>query len=203
MGLTYHIVIRQAVEIPTLKHHLLCPMQVRMNGITVNDFPRFLANQPAEETHEIVASDEYGDRVVIPFVLKGVSSYLPVHSLSEDEWNSHSCPRVTLTNQHLHWDPNAPAYEDQENATTDYRVKVVRSDSAVRGPLMAINQVTASTCDDTVDLTADDNFANVLQSHVHVNISEISNSCTKYGNIKSQRSKQVDSDTLAKRWSID
>ena len=150
-----------------------------------------------------MASDEYGDRVILPFVLKGATSYLPVRSLSEDEWNSHTCPRVTLTNQHLHWDPNAPAYEDQENATTDYRVKVVHSASTARGPLMVINQVTASTCDDAADLTADDNFANVLQSHVHVNISEISNSGTKYGNIKSQRSKQVDSKTLAKWWSID
>ena len=109
---------------------------------------------------------------------------------------------MTLTNQHLTWNPHAPAYGDQENAMVDHRGKVVCSDSAARGPLMVINQVTASTCIDASDLTADDNFANVLQSHIHVNICEISNSGTKYGDIKSHRRKQVDSETLSKRWSV-
>ena len=30
-GRTYHIVIQQDVEIPDVKHHMLCPMQVRTN----------------------------------------------------------------------------------------------------------------------------------------------------------------------------
>ena len=40
-------------------------------------------------------------------------------------------------------------------------------------------------------------------SDVTVNVSELSNYDTRYGNIKSKKTKQVDSETLAKRWNID
>ena len=69
--------------------------------------------------------------------------------------------------------------------------------------MIIIDQVTASTCTDAADYNSDDNFANMLLSNATVNVSEISNSDTRYGNTKSQKTKQVDSETLAKRWNID
>ena len=36
----YHVVIHQAVHIPDLEHHLLCPMQCRANDVHINDCPR-------------------------------------------------------------------------------------------------------------------------------------------------------------------
>jgi len=36
-GEVYHIVINQAIYIPHLDHHLLCPMQCRVNDVTVNE----------------------------------------------------------------------------------------------------------------------------------------------------------------------
>ena len=41
-GQTYHLVIHQAIGIPHLEHSLLCPMQCRMNGVEINEIPRFL-----------------------------------------------------------------------------------------------------------------------------------------------------------------
>ena len=35
-GQHYHLVIHQAIEIPHLDHHLLCPMQCEVNDVTVN-----------------------------------------------------------------------------------------------------------------------------------------------------------------------
>ena len=55
-GWTYHIVIHQAVEIPDLKHHMLFPMQVCTNGVTVNDCTRFLTDHPTEGTHAIIVA---------------------------------------------------------------------------------------------------------------------------------------------------
>ena len=43
----------------------------------------------------------------------------------------------------------------------------------------------------------------MLLSNVTVNVSDISNYYTRYGNIKSYNRKQVDSETLDKRWEID
>ena len=84
---------------------------------------------------------------------------------------------------------------------TDYRGNTIdRSDATARGPLLAINSVNTSTTVDAADITADNNFAKVLQSHV--NVSEVKNSTTRYGNIQSKRKKQVDSETLSKRFGI-
>ena len=110
-GRTYHIVIHQNVEIPDLKHHILFPMQVHTNRVAVNEYPRFLTEHPTEETHAIIADDEWGNKVVLPLCLSGVTSYLPVSTLTENEWNQLETPRVTLTNKHLTWDQNSTDYE--------------------------------------------------------------------------------------------
>ena len=80
---------------------------------------------------------------------------------------------------------------------------------------MIINQVTLSKTVDAADLTADDSFASVLQANEHVTVSklshlpthnatvyEISNSTNRYETIQSNKRKQIDGDTLARRWSI-
>ena len=48
-GRTYHIVIQRAVEIPDLKHHMLCPMQVRTNSVTLNYYSIFLTEYSTEK----------------------------------------------------------------------------------------------------------------------------------------------------------
>ena len=80
-----------------------------------------------------------------------------------------------------------------------YHGKVVRSDPSAREPLMVMNQINASTCNDAAYFSDNDNFANVPESNVNIDISGISSSDTRYGNIQSKRSKNVDSTTLAKR----
>ena len=82
----------------------------------------------------------------------------------------------------------------------DHRGNVLRRGSTARGPLTIINQITTSTCNDAVDFTANENFGIVLASNI--NVSELHNSTSRYGNIKSKKGKQVDSATLAKRWGI-
>ena len=45
-GQIYHLVIHQAIQIPNLDHHMLCPMQCRVNDIIINDVPKFLMKTP-------------------------------------------------------------------------------------------------------------------------------------------------------------
>lgn len=56
-GQTYMLVVNQAIEVPHLQHHLLCSMQCRMNGIKLNDRPKFLADDPDESTHVLLVLD--------------------------------------------------------------------------------------------------------------------------------------------------
>ena len=45
-GKVYHLVINQAIHIPHLDHHLLCPMQCRVNDVVVDNTPKFWRQTP-------------------------------------------------------------------------------------------------------------------------------------------------------------
>jgi len=45
-GEVYHIVINQAIHIPHLDHHLLCPMQCQVNDVTVDETLNFWCTTP-------------------------------------------------------------------------------------------------------------------------------------------------------------
>ena len=75
--------IHQAIYISGLDHHLLSPMQCCVADVEINDCPIFLIANPTEDSHCIIAHDEYGARVVLPLVLQGVTSVLNVHRISE------------------------------------------------------------------------------------------------------------------------
>ena len=88
---------------------------------------------------------------------------------------------------------------------------IVRPGIIDRGHLMVINSVTVSTCLDAADVLSDENFGNILQPNVNVlhvkvlitnNLSRL-DSAPRLGNIHSTKGKQVDSETLEKRWNID
>ena len=130
-----------------------------------------------------MANDKYVERIVLTLHFSGVTSYLPASLLAENEWNRRASPRVILTNQNLPWDPNSSSYKDQENTMYNYCGKFVRSDPATRVLIMEINQITAITCNDTIEFTDDHNFANILEYTVNINISKISSSNNGYENI--------------------
>ena len=120
--------------------------------------------------------------------------------------------RIELTSRDLTWDPSSSVYEDQENKMLNYKGEIIRPNTTARGPLMSINSICVSTNVDTADISSNENLANVLASQVDVTYNEcVSQSNTNVcsvsefstGDIKSQRKKLIDGDTLAKRWRID
>ena len=50
----YHLVIHQAIEISYFDHHLLCPMQYRVNDMAVHDCSRVLTKNMNPETYAVV-----------------------------------------------------------------------------------------------------------------------------------------------------
>ena len=167
--------------------------------------------EPTQESHAIFVMDENGASVVLPFFLRGVTSHLTVVPLTRNEFEKHGCTRIELTSRDLTWYPSTDTYEDQENSIMDLQVDIVRPGIIDRGHLMVINSVTVSTCIDAADVLSDENFGNVLQSNVNVshvkvlithNLSCLG-SAPILGNIQSTKWKQVDSETLEKRWNID
>ena len=57
MGQTYHLVIHQLIRIPHLEHHLIFRMHTRVNDVTINEIPRFLASNLTNDTHSIIVTD--------------------------------------------------------------------------------------------------------------------------------------------------
>ena len=74
-GQIYHLVIHQGIQIPNLDHHLLFPMQCRLNDIIINDVPRFLMKTPTQDSHSIVAQDinDPSTLLVLPLYIHGVT----------------------------------------------------------------------------------------------------------------------------------
>ena len=92
---------------------MLCLNQIRANGWTDNEYPRMYCDNSNEESRSIVCEDNYGDKVIKLLFPKGVTSYFNVEPLAREEFESHDCPRITMTSRDLTWDPNWSVYEDK------------------------------------------------------------------------------------------
>jgi hypothetical protein len=106
-GMVY-IVINQAIHIvPHLSHHLLCSMQCRVNDVTVDETPTFLARDPTDHTHALTVNNPHNpaQTVILLLALQGVTLLLNVRAPTLDEWNSDTFTRLSLTSESLTWDP--------------------------------------------------------------------------------------------------
>ena len=92
-----------------LSHSLLCPNQMRANGLTVHDTPtQFDSNS----THSITVHRDETD-IVIPLVMTGVASMFEsrVPTASELE----TCELLMMTSENC-WDPHSPKFQEDESA---------------------------------------------------------------------------------------
>ena len=121
-GQLYHIVIHQAIQIPNLDHHLLCPMQCRVNDITINNVPKFLMKTPTPDSHSIVAHEINNPLtlLVLPLYIHGVTSWLPVSKPHLEDWNYMKYQTIELTAEQLDWEPNDTRFQQSEEAMTSY-----------------------------------------------------------------------------------
>ncbi len=197
-GKMLHLIINQAIHIPHLDHHLLCPMQCCVNDVIVNNLPKFLAADPTDQTHALTLTNPNNplQPVTLRLTLRGVTLVLNVRSTTIDEFNSHDHLRLHLTSETLTWDPTTDLYEKQKNAMMDYSGNIV-GDAAVRGPNLILNELHSLTTD-LADLTHNCNFHQVLTAHVV--ISSVNSSLSKH--VRWHKVAPIDFMTLTGRWMI-
>jgi len=72
----YHLVIHQAIHVPTLEYNLLNPNQLRVNGVTLNHVPKFLLTNPSEDDRTLIVADPENVSVTLslPLMLRGIVS---------------------------------------------------------------------------------------------------------------------------------
>ena len=57
-GEVFIIEIHQAILIDHINNNLLCPMQMRMYYVKVDDIPKYLTENPIDQTHSIVMHEK-------------------------------------------------------------------------------------------------------------------------------------------------
>jgi hypothetical protein len=103
------LVIHQALHIPMMTHNLIGLMQLRDNGIFINDEPEHMALTPTDDHHCIsIPATKDTDALRIPLSIKGVVSYFPTWKPTAQEYES--CPLsqiIELTSETIDWDPQS------------------------------------------------------------------------------------------------
>ncbi len=124
---------------------------------------------------------------------------LNVRAPTLDKWNSGAFIRLHLTSETLTWDPTTTLYEEQEAAMINYLGPVVTTMRPLRGHInhLVINLLSSLTTDQA-DITDDDNFYDVLASHVQIS----SNETSLNGHICLRKTTPIDPQTLAAHWMI-
>jgi hypothetical protein len=108
---TYILTFHEVLQIPGMAHHIICPNQLRENGIRVNDTP--LIYTPLEErsrfTHSIVTAD-----LIIPLSMVGVHSSFTSRTPTDFELaNPDMFPQITMTADNI-WEPHDKSFLDNE-----------------------------------------------------------------------------------------
>ena len=118
-GKTVIIVVHQAIYVPTMDCNLICPMQVRMNDIKLDEKPKILTEDPTNESHAISCEDNTGTLINRTQELKGVTSYFPKRKQTKNEFDtSEGSSEIYLTPE---WEPHSTTFQEKEEALLDNR----------------------------------------------------------------------------------
>jgi hypothetical protein len=200
------LIIHQAIHVPKLSHNLICPMQLRLNDIHLDECPKFLTNEPTDKTHALSIPTKDED-YLIPLALHGVTSYFPTRKPTLHEFETGH--RFELTYESPDWDPQTTAFDEQETAMTD-RLGHVRptGDRRTHRIISSVNSenVDRARAQDVVERTSqcsavladisntllDDDFLRSLRQNVNVSATRT----------KTTKKKMISPEILAKNWSI-
>ncbi|MGH3624303.1 MAG: hypothetical protein ACRDQ5_21370 [Sciscionella sp.] len=189
-GITYILVISQALYFGLkLTHSLLCPNQMRANGVIVDDVPRHLS-QNMKSSHSIYFLEE---KVGIPLQLHGCLSYIPTRTPTIKELED--CEWLQLTAD-MEWDPYSTDFARQEELAIERDVTILQpnrnilSHSSHNTVQCPISSVLSSVSTSLVD----DNMINSLMEKIMIR--DISSAKSKL------RKPLVTKEDLSRRWGI-
>ena len=118
-GLCYLLIIRNALYLPTMTVSLIPPFMMRLQGVHVNECPKFLAQKPTVEHHSVYFPE---NDIRFPLLLDRTISYLPVRMPTDDELSS--TKELEITPMLDHWDPHSLHFQEQEEAMVNYRGEI-------------------------------------------------------------------------------
>ena len=108
-GTTYTLVIGQAIYLGNdVEHTLLCPNQLRSNGLIVDECPKHLALKDNPSTHSVLSPDE---QVGVPLRIAGTIYVFQTRTPTAEEIET--CKWVALMSDEF-WDPKSERFYEEE-----------------------------------------------------------------------------------------
>ena len=105
---TWYLIFDQVLYIKGLEYALICPNQLRLNGVTVRDVPKQFDPSPGAHTIQV-------DNVTLPLKLRGIMSTLPIRKPTLQEFNdSTEHDQLIMTASSPVWDPYSDIHEQVE-----------------------------------------------------------------------------------------
>ena len=217
-GDNYLLQINQALHIPEMEHCLLCPMQCRVNGVLINEVPKYLSPDPTDSTHSITIpqQDDAAQPLIIPLRLEGVVSYFDFSLPDAADLEDVSIPHLELTAEGPEWDPYDPNFANCEDGMLDFRGRTIAASSTATLPnaAMKVEQEQVPTWNlsqvslqyDTADIMEEPNFVQALEQTVNISLVKVRDMPTTTYEVKQVRSDrrrgEVGFVALANRWGI-
>ena len=101
----YLLIFHQCIHSDHLDHNLLCQMSFRMNGVEINETPKFLLENPTYSIHAIIVEKpEGGGLLVFPILINGVKSYFTCQNLKISEYKDRDLPIIDFSVESPDWD---------------------------------------------------------------------------------------------------
>ena len=103
-----------------MEHNLLPPIMMRVNGLLVDECPKFLYPNHTIETHSIFFPTENNQ---LTLALHGTTSYISTRrTKGMSEVNEHI--KIVLTSENPDWDPSSPIYAQQESEMKNWKGEI-------------------------------------------------------------------------------
>ena len=102
-GKTFILVIYNALYFRNMDTNLVPPIMMRIAGLGVDEYPKFLSSKPMERNHYVYfpMSD-----IRLPFQIEGMIPYLPTRRLLKVELKESGGEYMLLTSNTPEWDPH-------------------------------------------------------------------------------------------------
>ena len=192
---THILIINNALFMRSMEVNLIPPFVMRLNGIDVNECPKFMSTHPSISDHSIYFPAQ---NVRIPLQLQGIVSYFPTRI--PDEEDMYKYLHYHLTPSKPTWNPHDSSYATQESSMITFNGDIHNKKSSNRHNTIA----STSTSE---DITPPIQICSVLHSisstldtsDFAYNISE-----EKYSikSIRSGKRTGITAKELSKLWSI-
>ena len=135
------LIFNQAIYAESVENHLICPMQCRVHGVTINNTPKMFFAEATEHLHAIIIDLGSDSPLVIPLALTVVASTFDIRTPSLAKYNNENNTHVVMTSKSLPWDPHDLDWASQEAAMANLRGRVLDQSGDVTRGRMLINSV--------------------------------------------------------------